>query len=85
VATIEELLGSRSMGEKDAGELDGGNLGDTGLEGHIVHWSEVLDRWVKGVDTRLGRLSDLNGQPEPLDGQPQPMHDRGDPEPGGEQ
>jgi hypothetical protein len=68
------------MGEKDAGELDGGNLGDTGLEGHIVHWSEVLDRWVRGVDMRLGRLSDFNGQPEPLDG---PTQDTGDAEPSG--
>jgi hypothetical protein len=69
------------MGEKDAGELDGGNLGDSGLEGHIVHWSEVLDRWVKGVDMRLGRLSDF----DPVAGQPLPMQDPGDGEPGGEQ
>jgi hypothetical protein len=71
------------MGEKDAGELDGGNLGDTGLEGHIVHWSEVLDRWVKGVDVRLGRLSDFDGQAEPLDGHALPTQDTGDAEPGG--
>ena len=39
----------------DTKNLDGNNLGDSGLEGHMAHWAEVLDRWVRGIDTRLGR------------------------------
>ncbi|HEY8816906.1 MAG TPA: hypothetical protein VIP57_17635 [Candidatus Dormibacteraeota bacterium] len=31
------------------------NLEDSGLQEHIAHWAEVLDRWVQSIDTRLGR------------------------------
>ncbi|HEY2598288.1 MAG TPA: hypothetical protein VGJ79_07385 [Candidatus Dormibacteraeota bacterium] len=43
------------MAESDAEKLEGNKLGDSGLHQHIAHWAEVLDRWVKGIDTRLGR------------------------------
>lgn len=69
-----ELLGNRAMVDKETGELDGGNLGDTGLHEHIAHWAEVLDRWVQGVDTRLGRLPRIDVQSQAssaeLDGDP---------------
>ena len=43
------------MAVKDVRETEGANLGDGGLEEHIAHWAEVLDRWVQSIDARLGR------------------------------
>lgn len=45
------------MADKEAEGLEGDNLGDSRLQDHIAHWAEVLDRWVMGIDTRLGRES----------------------------
>jgi len=28
---------------------------EEGLQDHIAHWVDVLDRWVKRIDTGLGR------------------------------
>ena len=55
------------MAEKDLRETEGSNLGDSGLEEHIAHWAEVLDRWVQSIDTRLGR-QDGGGQAPSVDG-----------------
>jgi hypothetical protein len=54
-ASLGELLRNRDMAEKHADGSKESNLGDSGLEEHIAHWSEVLDSWVKRFDTRLGR------------------------------
>ena len=48
------------MAEKDAMGVDESNPGDGGLQDHIAHWSEVLDRWVKGIDTGLGRDGEVD-------------------------
>ena len=55
VAIIAELLGNNMTAEMDAEEFDGSNLADEGLQDHISHWAEVLDRWVRGIDRGLGR------------------------------
>jgi hypothetical protein len=49
------------MAEKDAEGLEGSNLVDSGLEENIAHWAEVLDRWIKSIDTRLGRAPGMDG------------------------
>lgn len=64
------------MAEKDLRETDGTNLGDSGLQEHIAHWAEVLDRWVHNIDTRLGRHDG---------GVPAPPLDEADFGPGSEQ
>jgi hypothetical protein len=60
------------MGEKDGEEIGGSNLSDRGLQDHIAHWSEVLDRWVNGIDLAMGRNADPSGprdrKGKPLDG-----------------
>jgi hypothetical protein len=43
------------MSEEDAGGLVGSNLDNGGLQDHIAHWVEVLDRWVKGIDRGMGK------------------------------
>jgi hypothetical protein len=43
------------MAETYVNEPKGNNLGDSGLQEHIAHWGEVLDRWVQSIDMRLGR------------------------------
>jgi hypothetical protein len=43
------------MAETYLSEPKGNNLGDSGLQEHIAHWAEVLDRWVQSIDRRLGR------------------------------
>lgn len=43
------------MAERHLKKTDGSNLGDSGLQEHIAHWAEVLDRWVQSIDARLGR------------------------------
>ncbi len=55
MAIIAELLGNQGMAEKDAEEVDGNNLADGGLQDHLAHWMDVLDRWVRGIDKGLGR------------------------------
>jgi hypothetical protein len=35
--------------------MEANNLADDGWQDQVAHWAEVLDRWVKGIDTRLGR------------------------------
>jgi hypothetical protein len=47
----------------DAEKLEGNNAEGSGLEEHMAHWADVLDRWVKGVDTRLGRQDDGEALP----------------------
>ena len=79
------------MTEKDPEVLDASNLEESGLEQDLAHWAEVLDRWVKGIDTRLGRngsggeLAGRDGNAQPLDGCPPQLFageidaDRGEP------
>ena len=47
-------------------KVEGNKLEDSGLEEHMAHWAEVLDRWVKGIDSRLGRQDGGSGG-APLD------------------
>jgi hypothetical protein len=42
------------MAEDESEGLDG-SVPDAALQDHIAHWVEVLDRWVKRIDTGLGR------------------------------
>ena len=49
------------MAEKETEEVDQNNLVDGGLQDHIAHWMEVLDRWVKGIDKGLGRHDGVAG------------------------
>ena len=50
----------------DAEKLNGDNLEESGLEEQMAHWADVLDRWVKGVDSGLGRQD--GGEAPPLNG-----------------
>jgi hypothetical protein len=89
MASVDQLLGNTVMGEKDPEEVDGSNLADGALEDHIAHWAEVLDRWVTGIDRRLGRQDgaagvDGNGSPPPAEGGSQPLVDGLDADPGAE-
>jgi hypothetical protein len=43
------------MAETYLKDTEGSNLGDSGLQEHIAHWSDVLDRWIQSIDARLGR------------------------------
>jgi hypothetical protein len=61
MATIAELLGNEGMAEKDAEEVDGNNLVDGGLQDHLAHWMDVLDRWVRRIDKGLGRQDGVAG------------------------
>jgi hypothetical protein len=54
------------MAETYFKDTEGSNLGDGGLQEHIAHWAEVLDRWVQSIDARLGR-GDGGGPAPPLD------------------
>ncbi len=56
------------MAEEDMPAVEGSNLADSGLQDHIAHMADVLDRWVKGIDTRLGRQD--GGMPHREDRQP---------------
>ena len=79
------------MSEKNSEGLDASNLEESGLNQDLAHWAEVLDRWVKGIDTRLGRngsggeVPGLDGNAQPLDGGPPELFtseivaDRGEP------
>jgi hypothetical protein len=64
------------MAEKDPEGLDGSNLEESGLQQDVAHWAEVLDRWVRGIDTRLGRKGggqehvSADGDAASLDGAP---------------
>lgn len=55
MGSFEELLGNGKMAEEDTAAVGENNIGDSGLQDHIAHWVDVLDRWVTGIDTRLGR------------------------------
>lgn len=46
------------MAENDAMGFGESKPPESGLHDHIAHWSEVLDRWVKGIDTGLGRTGE---------------------------
>lgn len=65
---------TKAMAENDVEGMDQGNPVDSVLQDHIADLAEVLDRWVKGIDTRLGRngsrpeLAGPDGDAEPLDG-----------------
>lgn len=83
MARVKELLGNRGMADKHAGESEG-NLGDGGLQENVAHWAEVLDRWVRGIDARLGRLQETDRQPPTLDGHSRPSGDEIDADPGAE-
>lgn len=39
----------------DAEKVEGNKSEDGGLAEHMAHWAEVLDQWVKGIDSRLGQ------------------------------
>jgi len=56
---------SKQMADEDVESIEGTSVGDDGLQDHIAHWIEVLDRWVKGVDLGMGRR---DGDPESPDG-----------------
>ena len=43
------------MTDEEAEGLDGRGLENGGLQRHIEHWVEVLDRWVKRIDHGMGR------------------------------
>jgi hypothetical protein len=43
------------MVEEGAKGIESDGLEDGGLQGHIGHWVEVLDRWVKDLDRSMGR------------------------------
>jgi len=43
------------MADEEAEALDGRGLENGGLQRHIEHWVEVLDRWVKRIDHGMGR------------------------------
>ena len=47
----------------DANKVEGNNSEDSGLEDQITHWADVLDRWVKGIDTGLGRQDGVHAPP----------------------
>jgi ribosomal protein S12 methylthiotransferase accessory factor YcaO len=49
--------------DMDAEKLNGDNLEDSGLEEHMAHWADVLDRWVRGIDTQLGRQEGVPATP----------------------
>ena len=52
------------MAEEDAWGRDGANLEGEGLQDHIAHWIEVLDRWVQGIDRGMGKLDGEMPSPE---------------------
>jgi hypothetical protein len=58
------------MPVKDIDGLEGNNPGDGGLQSDIAHWAEVLDRWVRRIDLRLGRQDGASPPPEDLDADP---------------
>jgi len=43
------------MTEEDTEGLGVAGLEEGGLQDSIAHWVEVLDRWVKGIDSGMGR------------------------------
>jgi hypothetical protein len=47
----------------DADKVEGNNSEDSGLEDLMAHWADVLDRWVNGIDTVLGRQDGVQAPP----------------------
>jgi hypothetical protein len=52
------------MIEEGAKGIESEGLEEEGLQDHIGHWVEVLDRWVKDLDRGMGR-NRADGTPEP--------------------
>ncbi len=50
--------------DMDPGKVNGDGLEESGLEEEMAHWADVLDRWVKGIDSGLRRQD--GGQVPPL-------------------
>jgi hypothetical protein len=42
------------MKEEEAAELAEGTAEEGSLHDHMVHWGDVLDRWVRRVDLGMG-------------------------------
>jgi hypothetical protein len=42
------------MADEESEGSDGGGSQDGSLQDHITHWVDVLDRWVKRMDSALG-------------------------------
>jgi hypothetical protein len=76
LASAGQHLSNRGMAEKDPEGMAASNLEESGLQQDIAHWAEVLDRWVKGIDTRLGRnggaqdVASPDGEGRSVDGSP---------------
>lgn len=49
------------MAEEESEGLDGMGPEGESLQDHITHWMEVLDRWVKRVDSGLDGSSTTGG------------------------
>jgi hypothetical protein len=43
------------MVDEGAKGIESEGLEEEGLQDHIGHWVEVLDRWVKDLDRSMGR------------------------------
>jgi len=53
------------MIEEGAKGIESEGLEEEGLQDHIGHWVEVLDRWVKDLDRGMGRNgADVTSEPE---------------------
>ena len=49
------LWATTYMTDEESEGFDGRDSEYEALQDHIVHWMEVLDRWVKRIDSGLGR------------------------------
>src|ERR1700730_13290016 len=56
----------REMSAEDAEGLDSAGLEEGGLQDNIAHWVEVLDRWVRRIESGMGRQ---DGEAASLDGE----------------
>lgn len=58
------------MADEESEEFGGSGSADEVLQDHIAHWMEVLDRWVKRIDSGLGTQDGGVSTPEgPDDGE----------------
>jgi len=56
------------MADEESEGFGGSRSADEVLQDHIAHWMEVLDRWVKRIDTGLGTQDGGASMPEGADG-----------------
>lgn len=52
------------MADEESEEFGGSGSADEVLQDHIAHWMEVLDRWVKRIDSGLGTQDGGASTPE---------------------